>query len=185
MIIKHPHVYIIMILLFTFPVYSRILNPLPQEMNIYMADDFSPQIKASSKAFAVRWQDLPQIEKIDFSNFRELDTVILKFGIAPDAKDAEKQKLIKSVESNLKYLASIRKCKSLKNFVLQVGTFTFIKSNDKYSYQKIKNLEAGNKCEKCRDMTDALNLERADNRFGKKIQGLLPGVRLYSVNWAW
>jgi len=176
----------LLVLLFGIPAISQIEFPVPDNIDTYMyIDDFTPNINPGTKSFAIRWYELPQLEKIDFSKFSKLKTIILKFGIAPDRSDIDKQKLISSVESNFKYLSVLRKCKTFENLVLKIGVFIFISSEEKLSNHAVRKMEDEDKCGNCRKEADSLNLKRANERFGSKLKQHLPGVKLYSECWAW
>lgn len=165
------------LLFMALPSVAEVHFPTPVDL-IAAVDNYSyPADARLSRYMVIRGDNLDYLASLPLEQYCELEAVVIEFTESPEAPDELKEKKIAAIEKNLTWLINLRKCAKLKQVVLHTGEYLFIRTRDRLPYRGTDpstRMKAGR-----------LNLERLNERFGKKLEEILPGVIFYAHNWGW
>lgn len=122
-------------------------------------------------------EDLVDVGLYDFSKLTNLELLQLKFTLSPDSSDAVRKIFIDSVNTCMKNLSAFKKCPKLKKIVFCIGEQVYLT----HAQTDVENAYDDKKRQ---ELFDA-NLAGAWKAFGKDVNRLLPGVKLYAYTWGW
>lgn len=159
--------------LFSSMLLAEMIYPPPPEIPRHGSFYLNPD----ATVIEVRVRDLVRLKGIDRAGFNELEGVIIKLSADPRSSDEEKEKLIRTFLRGMRYLRDLSECPSFRYLVVAVGDYTFIRKSDGMDYDADR--------EKNATRARRLNLERARERLGPKLERVLPGVPIYAFNWGW
>lgn len=134
----------------------------------------SPDVHTNTTLYA---DDLAHAGLYDFSKLENLETVQIKFTLAPDSSDAARKKFRDSINVCMKNLAAFKKCPKLKKIVFCIGEQVYLTHAQ-------TDVENAYEDKKRQELFDA-NVKGAWDAFGKDVNKLLPGVKLYAYTWGW
>ncbi len=151
--------------------------PTPADLVQSIGNYSPPADTRKAKYLTVSAEGMEMFAGMRLDQHTALEAVMIEFTENPEASDEAKEKVIAGIERRLPVLSALRQCRSLKYLVLHAGEFLFIRKADGIRYLK------GDTSSRAR--AERLNLERLNARFGAKLAGMLPGVKVYAHTWGW
>jgi hypothetical protein len=132
------------------------------------------------KSITIFVEDLATAPAYDFSKLTNLELVQVQFSFSPDSSDAAKKKYTDKVNLLMKNMVSFAKCPKLKHVIFAIGEQIYL---TKAQCEPVGNEEKH--YSKLYKRTSAANKVQAWEAFGKDVNVLLPGVKLYAYTRSW